>query len=77
MVLHYSKQSGVVLLSIRYAVSQGCLPPFCAFFLDDDNNDIECSDVECTVEALSSLLESASDQPERDLYVSTLEEADG
>ena len=72
MVLHYSKQSGVVLLSIRYAVSLGCLPPFCAL-LEDEDNDI----VQCIVEALNSLLKSASGQPDRDFYVSTLEEAGG
>ena len=73
MVVHYSKQSSVVLLSIRYAVSQGCLPPLCALLKNAEDNEI----IQYTVEALNSLLKSASDQPEREHYVSTLEEAGG
>ena len=72
MVLHYSKQPGVVLLSIRYAVSQGCLPPLCAL-LEDEDDDI----VQCIVTALKSLLESASSQPDRHYYVLALKESGG
>ena len=73
MVLHYSKPSGVVLVSIRYAVSQGCLPPLCALLSNTSDNDI----IQCIVEALKSLLESASGQPEREHYVAILDEANG
>ena len=72
MVLHYSELSGVVLVSIRYAVSQGCLPPLCAFL--EDKNDVV---IECIVKALNSLLMDADDPSDRAHYAALLEETGG